>query len=183
VLYNPLKSFKSTLSNGSNTPAPGKIKLSNPNSRKSLFSVTVTNGAEVGVIVGVIEGVIVIVGVTVGVSVAVTVTEGVNEIVGVIDTVGVTVGVKVIVGVKVGVKEIVGVSVGEGVNVFVGVMDGDMGIDGVDAGITLSRLPLATEPLLIILLNDKELTRNLFLSLCKSLLLGGMAIEIFNVSK
>jgi hypothetical protein len=89
------------------------------------------------------------------------------------------VGVKEIVGVKVGVKKIVGVRVGEGVNVLAGVMDGDTGMNGVDAGITLSRLLLATEPLLIILLNDKELTRNLFLSLCKSLLLGGMAIKIF----
>jgi hypothetical protein len=56
-------------------------------------------------------------------------------------------------------------------------------MNGVDAGITLSRLPLATEPLLINSLNDKELTRNLFLSLCKSLLLGGMAIKILIFSK
>ena len=59
---------------------------------------------------------------------------------------------------------------------FVGVNVGEMGIIGVLAGKTLSRLLLATEPLLITCDNDRDWLRNLTLSLCKSLLLGGLGI-------
>jgi len=122
------------------------------------------------VIVGVTEGVMVIVGVIVGVI----------EIVGVLVTVGVTVGVFVVVGVSVfvGVNVIVGVIVGviEGVGVIEAVGDGVLGITGAT---TLSRLELAIDPCLIIRCKDRELWRNLTFSLCKSLLLGGLGIEIF----
>jgi hypothetical protein len=91
---------------------------------------------------------------------------GVIEIVGVILIVG--------VGVIVGVMEMVGV----GVLVFVGVTDGETGIEGVKAGTTLSRLPLAMDPCLIILCKERDLFKNLTLSLCKSLLLGGLGIKI-----
>jgi hypothetical protein len=112
----------------------------------------------------------------------------VGVIVGVMLTVGVVVGDGVMVGVNVedGVIEMVGVWVivmvgvfvmdGVGVLVFVGVTEGDTGIKGVKAGTTLSRLPLAIDPCLIMFCKERDLFKNLTLSLCKSLLLGGLGI-------
>jgi hypothetical protein len=123
----------------------------------------------VGVIVGVIE----IVGVIVGVI----------EVVGVMVIVGVTVGVFVMVGVGVTVDVCVGDGDTVGVTVFVtegvGVIEAvGGGVEGIKGGTTLSLLLLAIDPCLITRFKDRELLRNRTLSLCKSLLLGGLGIII-----
>ena len=102
---------------------------------------------------------------------------GVIEVVGVMVTVGVIVGVFVVVGVGVTVNVCVGVGdtvdVTEGVGVVEAVGGGVAGITG---GTTLSLLLLAIDPCLITRCKDRELLRNRTLSLCKSLLLGGLGI-------